>query len=244
MSLLQRQLNSQNQNQNPPNQNQQGSSPFGSRPASPFGRPAAKPAAPANANEEPKDLQLVNVIIPPQRVVVRFDLNGLGDPFYRLMGKPMNSEFSQLHPLAQTLERGGEPVEALRALLNEVWAGYSLRGAALVYNTSFNVNRAMAEAFPMPGNVAQNPPKKDDDDDTPAWLGNNNPNNRRQPVVERWRAIDLALTLNVLARARTQVVLMGAPLVFGTNYLTRSLVTDDPRLVALAKASGALADAL
>ncbi|HEX2622820.1 MAG TPA: hypothetical protein VHL11_21825, partial [Phototrophicaceae bacterium] len=54
------------------------------------------------------------------------------------------------------------------------------------------------------------------------------------------RAIDLHLVLNVLARSRSQVLLTRAPLVFSQQYLNRSMMTDDPRLVALVKATGYL----
>jgi hypothetical protein len=46
--------------------------------------------------------------------------------------------------------------------------------------------------------------------------------------------------LNVLARSRSQVLLTRAPLVFSQQYLNRSMMTDDPRLVALVKATGYL----
>jgi hypothetical protein len=52
-------------------------------------------------------------------------------------------------------------------------------------------------------------------------------------------ATDRVLVLNVLARARTAVLLAGAPAVLDHRYLGRDLASDDPRLVALVEATGA-----
>jgi hypothetical protein len=52
-------------------------------------------------------------------------------------------------------------------------------------------------------------------------------------------ATDRVLVLNVLARARAAVLLGGAPAVLDPEYLGRDLASDDPRLVALVKATGA-----
>jgi hypothetical protein len=52
-------------------------------------------------------------------------------------------------------------------------------------------------------------------------------------------ATDRLLVVNVLARARAAVLLGGAPAVLDAEYLLRDLASDDPRLVALAEATGA-----
>ena len=51
-------------------------------------------------------------------------------------------------------------------------------------------------------------------------------------------ATDRLLVVNVLARARAAVLLAGAPAVLDPEYLGRDLASDDPRLVALVKATG------
>lgn len=86
------------------------------------------------------------------------------------------------------------------AMLDGAWAGYGLRGAALV--------------FP--------------------WHA------RHAVVYERAvSATNRVLILNVLARARTAVLLGGAPALLDPEYLGRDLASDDPRLVALVEATGA-----
>lgn len=51
-------------------------------------------------------------------------------------------------------------------------------------------------------------------------------------------ATDRVLLLNVLARARTAVLLGRAPVLLDPEYLRRDLASDDPRLVALVEATG------
>lgn len=240
MSLLRRIDTQQNdgnddnsQNNNPPqrplpgrgrlNANQQqnsGGSPFGSR-RSPFGR--------SSSNNQSSNESLTNIITTSQRTMVRFSLEGMGDPFYRLLGDKMNPEFANARKLAAALEKGGERVDALTTLLNETWEAYNLTGAALVFNYEPDVIKALRNPTPMP--------KSDDDEDD-----FDEDSTTTDGGCVCLRAIDMPLTLNVLARSRSQVLLTGAPLVFGVQYLTRTVVTDDPRLVELAQASGAIPD--
>lgn len=55
-------------------------------------------------------------------------------------------------------------------------------------------------------------------------------------VVVRVR--DVRLVLNVLGRARSQLLLASAPLELEDGFLARELASDDPRLVALARRHG------
>ncbi len=219
-----RQQNNQGNNQqnSPFSRSSRGSSPFGSR----------------NNQSQSQNHHLANVVIPVRSTLVRFSLDGMGDPFYRLLGHDMNPEFAKVEALAEALQKGGDDVKALIEALDKAWEGYNLKGAMLVFNEDREVATALLKPSPMP---AMPQKKKDDDDDddendTPDWLESANYS------IERLRAIDLTLTLNVLARGRSQVIVARAPAVFGVEYLTRSLITDDPRLVQLAKATGCLPD--
>ncbi|MBC8171426.1 MAG: hypothetical protein H7X77_07125, partial [Anaerolineae bacterium] len=71
---------------------------------------------------------------PIQKTVVRFELRGLGDPFYRLLGHELNPEFGDFKKVTALLEKGGEAVRELEATLNQTWESYRLQGAMLVYN--------------------------------------------------------------------------------------------------------------
>lgn len=264
MSLLNRIENSQKNAQHttpaPPKagsnqQNNSGSSRFGSRPGSgnnPFNRSSSSSSSPFSGRPSPfgranNNQKLMNLIMPLEQTVVRFDLNGLGDPFYRLVGEEMTPDFSDVYKLALALEKGGEAVDALAEKLDMAWEGYKLDGAVMMYTPDDQALEALANPTPMPEPPRpRRPPRpkkqddeeyEDEDDDKEEEAKNSNPH-----AVVRLRALDLSLTLNVLARSRRQVLLAKAPLVFGVQYINRSLVTDDPRLVALAKATGCLPD--
>jgi len=103
--------------------------------------PAAAPAQPQNNNANRLNRpglfgnqEKVNApFLPLARSVARFELDGLGDPFYRLLGHPLNPDLTSGKAIAQMLETGGENVSALEKLLETAWTGYALKGAALVY---------------------------------------------------------------------------------------------------------------
>lgn len=213
--------------------------PFGSRPASNT-QPAANRSGAAPAPAAPLQNHVVEPLNwttqPIYKTVVRFELNGLGDPFYRLLGHELNTEYGDSRTVARLLEQGGDAVSELVERLDADWDSYDLRGASLVYAWNPVTWKNLAYPTPMPL-----PPGEAD------WLNDdqnqgNTPNQPapKPPAFTCIRAIDPALVLNVLARARSQVLLITAPLVFSQQYLNRLLVTDDPRLVALARATGCL----
>lgn len=177
-----------------------------------------------------------NPVLPLGKTIVRFELNGLGDPFYRLLGHDLNSEMEDGQTIARLLEQGGESVKALEALLEKTWESYDVRGAMLVYRWQVQQVKAIQPQYIVPPDDPQNNPNAGQDDaqeDGP-------PKAQLRPNFQVIRAIDLALVLNVLARARTQLLLAKAPLIFNQGYLNRVLCSDDPRLVALARATGAI----
>jgi len=194
-----------------------GSSRFGSRP-NPFNQ----------------SQQLNWGMTPIHRTVVRFELKGLGDPFYRMLGHDLNKDYGDSRQVARALEAGGEHVEAMMTMLENAWSGYDLTGAALVYTWNPKPWKVVVTPQPMPAPPQQAQDKSDDDDDS---------EDKTPDPVQMFkvlRALDMPLTLNILARSRSQLMIAAAPLVLSQEYLNRSLVTDDPQLVALAQATGTL----
>lgn len=259
-----------NQPQQPPSPPRP-SSPFGSSatpssppanpPASPFGSPPAggtPPAAPAptpapsptparptfgsSLRSRLGPTKLSWEIVPVVDTVARFDLNGLGDPFHRLLGHSLNVDYGDYKTVIKAMETGGDDVSTLEARLNEAWTGYGLAGAMLVYPWRDEVRQALV-ARPKVDLPEKKAPAQDEEDDV---LSEEPPEedkrNGAAPICIR--SIDLLLVLNVLARARSQILLAATPLAFEGSYLERSLVTDDPRLVALARATGYVEEAL
>jgi hypothetical protein len=185
-------------------------------------------------------------MVPITRTLVRFELRGLGDPFHRLLGHPLKVEYGDMKALLKAIEKGGEAVDALRAHLETAWEGYALSGAILMYQWRDDLKNAVIarvsadKAVKLTNNNANN---SDDE------LEDNDNNNEAPPEDYRdaaacYRSIDLALVLNVLARTRAQLLLGDAQLSFDRRMLERALVTDDPRLIALAHASGCIEETL
>jgi hypothetical protein len=100
-------------------------------------------------------------------------------------------------------------VTTLVAELDAAWQAVDLRGAALVYQ-----------------GILQLPPAPTPD--AP----------RVTSATRRLAATDAALVTNVLARARSCLLLPDMPLELDDGFLSRTLWSDDPRLVALALRSG------
>jgi hypothetical protein len=174
--------------------------------------------------------QIEFALLPLHGVAVRFELKGLGDPFYRLLGHDVNVENSDSRIVVRKLEQGGDVVKKIQELLDVAWEKYSFRGASLVYQLE---NEALIKQLNAPSFM----PKKDFFDDDDEQETKPEP---PKPAIKVLRSIDMVLVLNVLARARTQVLLGTSPIMFNQHYLNRALVSDDPRLVALAMATGVI----
>lgn len=241
--------NAQNNQQN--GQNNTSSSPFGagrfgggsSNTGSRFGSATTNNAnnstgatnnnnapAPSPFRSLPSREQIEYALLPLHKVAVRFELKGLGDPFYRLLGHEVNTEHSDSRLVVRKLEQGGDDANAIRNLMDSAWEKYGLKGALMVYQME---NENLVKQLNAPSFM----PKKDlfDDDDD-----NDKKDEPPKPAVKVLRAIDIMLVLNVLARARTQVLLATSPVMFNQHYLNRAIVSDDPRLVALAMATGVI----
>ena len=106
--------------------------------------------------------------------------------------------------------RSARAARALRAELDAYWQGLGLRGAALVYE-------AISEI--------------------PAQLELGTPRAAAPPA--RLLATDASLATNVLGRARSCLLLPEVPLELGGAFVARTLWSDDPRLVDLARRTGA-----
>jgi len=223
--------NNNNNNQQQNNNNSNSNSSSGGR----FGSGSNRFRSSSNPFNQNQNLSWG--LTPIHKTAVRFELKGLGDPFYRMLGHDLNTEYGQSRKVARALEAGGEHVEAIMAMLDEAWKGYDLTGAALVYTWNPKPWNIIVTPSPMP--APPQPESKDDSDD-------DEEDKKPDPIrmFNVVRALDMKLTLNVLARSRSQLMMAEAPLVMSTEYLNRSIITDDPQLVALAQATGCLEEAL
>ncbi|MDX2159815.1 MAG: hypothetical protein SF162_00680 [bacterium] len=115
--------------------------------------------------------------------------------------------------LISIIERDKAVQERMRTALNAYWDGVRLVGAVHVYDWREEVKQAVTNRL----NAIKQPPRY-------------------------VRASDPLLVLNILARARTSLLIHGAALALDRPFLERVVMTDDPRLVQLASASRLIED--
>jgi hypothetical protein len=113
------------------------------------------------------------------------------------------------HAFVTALNAQPEVEARLKEILDAAWESYGMVGAALIHGWRIEAREAYATRL-----AAVNLP--------PNYL----------------RASDPVFVLNVLARARSTVLLSNAPLALERGFLERSLFCDDARIVALAQALG------
>jgi hypothetical protein len=170
-------------------------------------------------------------IIPVTNTLVRFDLDGLGDPFYRVLGKRLTVDYGDPEAVTKVIEAGGADVEEMATRLESVWNDYKLQGAILWYRWSKDLR------YPLTGRIISGDELEDDEpQDT------YEDDRRKPPTI--LRALDLLLVMNVLARTRANILLKNAPLALERQYLGQSLFTDDARMISLAQATGCVEEAL
>ena len=238
---------SSNQNQKP--------SPFGRGPSSSSSSSSSssQSGSPSNSNNPfgnwRKRLNNANQqvlewsVSPFSKVAVRFQLGGLGDPFHRLLGTDLDVELGNPQKVVELLQADDDLRTQLEAVLEEAWNAYGFRGAALMHPWNEGIRKALVH-HPLP----VDPPKKEEssddeeedlfDDDKKENPFASKDSGTRQ--IECLRAIDLGLVLNVLARVRSEVLVEQTPLALDPGFLDQAYVTDDPRLVAIARATGCI----
>ena len=183
-------------------------------------------------------------VAPLTNAVIRFSLDGLGDPFHRLLGTPLNIEYGKPEKVVAALQSDKDLMEKLSKVLDEAWESYQFKGAALLFPWDEDVKKAYSQPVhpndSVVGNANQtnpNDPNNQYDDDAD-WIDTTADNQKSN--VTCLRAIDLAFVLNILARSRANVIVGNTPLALEPGFLTQTVVCDDPRIVALARATGCI----
>jgi hypothetical protein len=241
-------------NNNPGNtqsQQQQRPNPFASRLGGTAQRPAGNQPAPNAAPPFGGSLlrrtnpnEILWSVSPIYGAFVRFQLAGLGDPFHRLLGMPLNMDYGNPAKVIAALQQETDLREKLEMLLDQTWATYAFKGAAIMYPWEDEVRKAITQPpqpvyVPPANNNANNDDDNDDNGDSQEWL--TNPKPVRPP--ETLRAIDLLLVLNVLARVRSNILVTNTPLALEPGFLDQTFISDDPRIVAMARATGSIEEA-
>lgn len=175
-------------------------------------------------------------VMPLSTVAVHISLEGMGDPFHRLLGHPMRAEMSDLQKIVQALQADPVLRDELGEMLDATWATYAFEGAALLFPWDEEVRKPYTQViYPLLPQKQQNSDKKEDqqsDEDAP---------------IEQFtldctclRAIDMAFILNVLGRTRANVVVADTPLALEAAFLRQNVICEDPRIVEIARVTGAI----
>jgi hypothetical protein len=187
--------------------------------------------------------QAVNwTVLPMSNAAIHITLDGLGDPFHRLLGKPLNTAYGDPQQVIDALNSDQDLLADLTAVLDEAWESYDFTGAALLYPVEDNIRQAftaVVQPTPPP------PPKAESDDDDESDQESDDDAqdaeaNNATADVQTLRVIDPAFVLNMLARARSNVVVANTPLALEAGFLQQSFLCDDPRIVAIARATGCI----
>lgn len=177
-------------------------------------------------------------VLPLTQKAVRFSLDGLGDPFHRLLGLPLDVKMNETVQVARRLQADAELLKRLTDVLDESWAAYEFQGAAMLYPWSDDVRKAYTQPIepqlPPPESSDGDYEDDDDDDDSASSY------EPEKPSIKCFRAIDIGLTLNILGRARANVVAGNTPLALEASFLQQEFICDDPRIVAIARATGSI----
>lgn len=178
---------------------------------------------------------------PASDSAVRFDLKGLGDPYYRLLGERLDVDCHDLNEFIKVLQGHKEWYDKLIDKLNASWESYGFdSGAILLYpNLSVVWNAYNGFVHPLPPPPEKPQQQANDQDEE---YVDDEPEQPPQPTrtFRCYRAIDIGLVLNVLGRARGQVLVANTPLALEVGFLNRSFICDDPRLVAIAEMTGCI----
>jgi MoxR-like ATPase len=158
---------------------------------------------------------------------VRFDLSFILD----ILTESFHQEFTNVSQAARWLEQENPMMDNLKNYLDTLWVRYGLKGAALLYPWNTELSQALAL---YPTGITFQGKEGSKSDTARASLSA-----RIAKPVQLWNATDPALVLNVLARSPSDTLLADRPLALESAFLTRSLVTDDARLVRLVEQTSA-----
>lgn len=223
--------NNQNQQQNNQNNNNSFRSRLGQNNNSRFGN--------QNQNQQqnqppPKSAW---TITPMGDVGVRFAFQGIGDPLFRILGTPLDKSLKDVESFVNRLEDDETIQEQLIAKLDEAWMTYDFSGAAIVHPIQQNILNAFTQpTMPVLMTDSQNNDNNNNDSSPHPFAP---PPNTTAPY-EVLRAVDPLFVLNVLGRVRGNVLVEEIPVALEAGFLNQTYICDDPRLVELAFATGAI----
>lgn len=147
--------------------------------------------------------------LPVYEHMVCFSLAAIETKLHRFAAIRQRKDQAFLDRLMLLIEEDSPKVNHLTHQLNTHWDACHFHGAALMYALRDEVKASLVER-----------------------------QNDEKAVFHCWQSTDPVLTLNVLARSKSQILIGRGELALERGYLERTLLSDDPRLVALVQANG------
>ena len=173
-------------------------------------------------------------IQPLHKTAIRLTLDGLGDPFHRLLGRPLDADASDPGAMVERLENDPALLDELTDALDTAWASYDFSGAALLYPPDSHISMAYTKP------VHPLPEVEKDDDNSDETQADDDTGEAYESPYTCLRSIDMAFVMNVLARTRANVLAGDTPLALEAAFLTQTYLCDDPRITAIARATGCM----
>lgn len=222
------------------NQNTSGSSRFGG--GSRFGSNSSSRFANRFGSRNSRE-NVEWTIAPMAKEVVGISLAGLGDPFHRLLERPLNPTFRHPQKIVEALAKDSELLQEMKTVLDEAWEKFNFRGVAMVYPMDEGIRKAYTQPLqPTPPPPETKDEQSDDEEeyfDDAEFVADVLEAAGNQSTL-CLRAIDMAFVLNILARVRSNVIIGNTPLALEMGFLDQTLLCDDPRIVNLARATGSI----
>lgn len=194
----------------------------------------------SNQNQNQQPVKPSWTITPIGRVGVKFSFQGIGDPLYRILGTPLDKSLTDIDGFVAKITDDESLMEQLMEMLDEAWLTYEFRGAAMMHPVRKNIEQAfMLATTPIIDTTQQNNDNDANNNNTPPPIATPN----TPAPYGSCRAVDALFVLNILGRVRGTVLVEETPIALESGFLHQSYICDDPRIVDLALATGAIEEA-
>ncbi len=166
---------------------------------------------------------------------VKIAYQGVGDPLFRILGTTLDTSMTEIEAFATKLAEDDAIRNELIEKLDDAWETYGITGAILLHPVRKNIYDAFTSAtLPVVETEDQQPDSN-----------NNLPGRRPAPTVTKapyqsYRAVDATFVLNILGRVRGNVLVDETPIALESGFLNQAYICDDPRIVEMAIATGAI----
>ncbi len=195
--------------------------PFSPQPSAPGGSPPRPSSAPPGSLFSRLGARASYDYVPMHDMLVMFDMHDAAPAIYEMLGiaPPVKDDGTpdpaDTRTLIATLDKDKALSSALRVQLDQFWGDFKIVGAVHVYDWREEVKQAATNRL--------------------------NATKQRPNFI---RAADPMLIMNVLARARSYLLIHGAALALDRPFLERIVMTDDPRLLSVVTAGQHIVDSL